>query len=87
MDEISVDQAIKELNELGESFTKIEADAKIYNHYEMTLAITVTIFSGIDNVKNDLKLRTDMWKSKKEWKELVAGWIGGKFKEIDVKSI
>lgn len=28
-----------------------------------------------------------MWKSLKEWKGLIAGWIGGKFNEIDTEEI
>lgn len=28
-----------------------------------------------------------MWKSLKEWKELIAGWVDGKFNAIDTEEI
>lgn len=35
----------------------------------------------------DLNLRHSMWKSLKEWKELISMWIDGKFVDINTEEI
>ena len=81
------DKAIEELTiSLGE-YSILEEKAIKYNHYEDTLNLPVTRFESLDNLKDDLSLRLAMWKSLKEWKELISKWREGKFNEINTDEI
>jgi len=41
----------------------------------------------LEDLKIDLNLRYSMWKSLKEWKQLIAQWIDGKFVDINTEEI
>lgn len=47
-----------------------------YNKYELILEMEMSMYDDLDNLKQDLTNKYDMWKSSKEWKELVIGWMG-----------
>lgn len=85
--EIDIDVAISELENLYNQSKKLENDSKIYNHYQNTLGLAVSRFDEVETTVQESHLRYLMWKSLKEWKELTKGWIDGKFNQIDTEEI
>lgn len=86
-DEIEMDVAIKELEDLYNNAKKLEANSKLYNHYEHTLGLPISRFEDLEILLQDANLRYLMWKSLKEWKELISSWVDGKFSEINTEEI
>lgn len=86
-EEIDMETAIKELEELNNEAKKLEENSKLYNHYEQTLGLPTSRFEDLEILIQDANLRYLMWKSLKEWKGLISGWVDGKFNAIDTEEI
>ena len=82
-----MDVAIKELSQLDATCKILDDKSKTYNDYEKTLGLGVTRFESLENMKLDLSLRFTMWKSLKEWKDLITTWKDGKFTDINTEEI
>ncbi|KAL4487471.1 hypothetical protein ABPG72_006991 [Tetrahymena utriculariae] len=86
-EELDINVAIKELEGLYNDAKKLEDNSKLYNHYEHTLGLPISRFEDLEMLLQDANLRYLMWKSLKEWKELILGWVDGKFKDINTEEI
>lgn len=82
-----METAIKELEAYNTEAKRLEENSKLYNHYEQTLGLPTSRFEDLEILIQDVNLRYLMWKSLKEWKLLIAGWIDGKFNLIDTEEI
>ena len=62
-EDISLEDAIKELSEYKDEFAEIKENSKKYNRYEETLNLAMTGFENVQNLDIELGLRYDLWKS------------------------
>ncbi len=63
------------------------AKSERYLYWQEVLGAPQTPFDNIEKLKEDLSLRSLMWKSTKEWEELQDSWVRQPFKDIDAKGI
>lgn len=75
------------LEELTKKCKELDTNYKTYNQYELTLGLEVTRLEDQEELKVDLELRYKMWVSRRDWKVLRAGWIDGKFIDINTEEI
>jgi len=43
-----------------------------------------TRFENLEELRNNLNLRLDMWKGLRDWSSLSKGWLSTIFEDIDV---
>lgn len=46
-----------------------------------------TRFENLEELRNNLNLRLDMWKGLRDWSSLSKGWLSTSFEDIDVEAI
>lgn len=85
--DISMDEAIDELEDLNKQFQKIKSDSIRYNKYEETLNLAMTRFENVEILETQLYARLDMWTSLRDWQTLSEKWISGKFNQINTDEI
>ncbi|KAE9347052.1 Dynein heavy chain 6, axonemal [Phytophthora rubi] len=85
-----------DINDIIGYLTRVEADTiqletevKLHFQYEKTLGLPQsTAFEELDDLKADLALKIDMWKTFQEWRGVVSVWEKQRFpEEIDFTTI
>mgnify|MGYP001297544566 FL=1 len=85
--ELSIPQAISELERLYKEF-KIQEDlSKEYNVWEQTLGMNLSSFENVKVLKQEVELKLLMWKSLKEWQDMTIDWMTCKFQQINAEQI
>ena len=78
---------LKKLDELEVRFKELEDRSAKYNHWQEVLQTQPSMFDNLDQLREDLSLRSLMWRSLKEWEELTDKWVNQKFAEISADDI
>jgi len=68
-------EVLKTLEEKEEKFAEMQAKSERYLYWQEVLGAPQTPFDNIEKLKEDLTLRSLMWKSTKEWEELQDSWV------------
>lgn len=83
----SMPDMIKQLNEKMEKFQVLRDTSIKYNGWQDEMRWTPTIFSNIEELKNELEARYTLWHSLSEWKELKEGYEKMLWNDIKVEEI
>lgn len=78
---------LRQLDELEVRFKELETRSLKYNQWQEVLQTQPTVFDNLDGLREDLSLRCIMWRSLKEWEELIEKWIKTQFNNIQAKDI
>lgn len=68
-------EVLKTLEEKEDKFKEMQAKSERYLYWQEVLGAPQTPFDNIEALKEDLSLRSLMWKSTKEWEELQDSWV------------
>ncbi len=84
-----ISEVLKKIEALEERYKKCDEESEKYKGYRVTLntAAEQNEFAIIDTIKDGLSLRSDLWKSLKEWSNLTQAWIEQQFATINAKEI
>ena len=64
-----------ELNEIEARFKEHEQEAMKYNKWQETLETQQTIFTNLDQCREDIGVRCEMWRSLHSWKQKEEIWF------------
>ena len=85
--EEGVDENLTKLSKLEDRFKEADNSAEKYRGYQQTLNLEQSEFALVDEVREGLSLRSDLWKSLQEWNILTERWISQQFATINSKEI
>jgi dynein heavy chain len=80
-------EVLAKLTELEENVKTAGADAERFNRYQDVLRMEVTPFEDIDELKQDFKLRADLWRGMETWEGLTESWNATQFTTVEVEDI
>ena len=80
-------EVLKNLDDLESRFKVIESTSVKYNQWQEVLQTQPTVFDNLDTLRENLSLRCIMWRSLKEWEELIEKWTQTQFNAINAKDI
>ena len=83
----TVSKTIKDVELLEETFKICESLSKKYNSYKQTLNMEASEFGLVEEIREELGLRSDLWKSLQKWGILIDRWNGMQFNSISLKEI
>ncbi|XP_076649863.1 dynein heavy chain at 16F [Halictus rubicundus] len=88
LDSQSDDQAcLNTLKELGNRLAACAAIAEEYHAHQRAFKLEQTRFDVLDQVTNELRLRTLLWQTLNEWEHAVHQWLTSEFDTLDVEDI
>lgn len=85
--ECSVEETLGKVEGLEAEFGECESLAEKYLSYQQVLNMESIEFPLVEEIREELSLRGDMWRSLKNWKLLTQGWITQQFSTINSKEI
>ena len=78
---------IKELEEIDEKCRKLESEASTISEYQTFLELPINRFEEVEQVREDLDARLELWRSLRDWKKMQQDWINAPFNKIDAKFV
>ncbi len=81
------DEILVKVEKLEERFKAAENAANKYRGYQQTLNVEQSEFAIIDEVRDGLAMRADLWRATRDWNGLTEGWISQQFATINSKEI
>ncbi|XP_074097467.1 dynein heavy chain at 16F [Cotesia typhae] len=78
---------IETLKRLTKSLEDSIETAKKYQMYQRNLKLEITRLDILDQVSNQLRLRTLLWESKVSWSEALENWYHSDFSSLDVEEM
>ena len=78
-----MNEMLKQLGEKMEKFEEMRDTSEKYNGWEEELRTQPTIFSNIEELKEQLEARYTLWKSLHDWREKKDGYEKQLWDEID----
>lgn len=72
---------------INERVLQLEENAKKYNYYQQTLNIEQSRFEDLEDLRNDLNMRLNVWCSLEEWQLATSQWVDTQFSAIDADVI
>jgi dynein heavy chain len=75
------------LSEAGKEVESLYKQSQSYNHYLEAMELEKRNFNEVYELKQDFKLKNDMWTAMHEWQFKVAQWNETPFNVIDVEEI
>ena len=78
---------LKKIDVLEEKYNNLEKTSLKYQSWQETLQINQSSFENLEQLRGDLKLRSDMWRSLSAWEEKQQEWIKVQFSKINAKDI
>ncbi|XP_076676367.1 dynein heavy chain at 16F [Andrena cerasifolii] len=85
--ESNVDACLRTLNELDKRVAVCAATAEEYRAHQRTFKLEQTRFDIMDQVANELRLRTLLWETLTTWEQTVHEWYTVDFDTLDVEEI
>ncbi len=85
--EEGVEENLQKIEKLEARFKAGENAANKYRGYQQTLNMEPVEFAIVDEVREGLSLRADLWKSLREWNILTERWTSQQFATINSKEI
>ncbi|CAK9798189.1 Dynein axonemal heavy chain 6 [Anthophora quadrimaculata] len=85
--ESDVDACLNTLKELSKQLTKCSETAEEYRAHQRTFKLEQTRFDMLDQVMNELRLRTILWESLTSWEQAIYDWYSADFDTLDVEEI
>ena len=85
--EEGVEENLQKVEKLEARFKVGESSANKYRSYQQTLNMEQVEFALVDEVRDGLGLRADLWKSLREWNILTERWTSQQFATINSKEI
>ena len=82
-----IDKILNEISVLEEEFNSCEGLTVKYLNYQQALNVEAISFPLVEEIREALSLRSDMWRSLKSWKILTETWITQQFSTINSKEI
>lgn len=83
----NVDACLKTLKELGDRLAVCAVKAERYRSHQRTFKLEQTRFEILDQVMNELRLRTLLWESLTSWEEAIYEWYAADFDTLNVEDI
>ncbi|XP_031370421.1 dynein heavy chain 6, axonemal isoform X2 [Apis dorsata] len=83
----NVDACLKTLKELGDRLAVCAVKAERYRGHQRTFKLEQTRFEILDQVMNELRLRTLLWESLTSWEEAIYEWYSADFDTLNVEEI
>ena len=78
---------LKKLDYLEERYQDLEKTSTKYQSWQEVLQMNQTPFENLDVLRDDLKIRADMWRSLSTWEDKQQEWVKLQFAAIDAKGI
>eukprot|EP01022_Parablepharisma_sp_SALTPOND_P016111 TRINITY_DN2328_c0_g1_i1.p1 TRINITY_DN2328_c0_g1~~TRINITY_DN2328_c0_g1_i1.p1 ORF type:complete len:2092 (+),score=299.17 TRINITY_DN2328_c0_g1_i1:7740-14015(+) len=85
--EEGMEEVLKKIASLEEHFKAGENLADKYRDYQQTLNMEPVDFPLVEEIREGLSLRSDLWKSLQQWSILTERWISQQFSTINSKEI
>nr|XP_033183004.1 dynein heavy chain 6, axonemal [Bombus vancouverensis nearcticus] len=85
--ESDVDACLNTLKELDKRLAACATKAEEYRAHQRTFKLEQTRFDSLDQVMNELKLRTLLWESLTSWEYAIHEWYTAEFDTLDVEEI
>jgi len=80
-------EMLKKLDYLEERYNDLEKTSLKYQSWQEVLQMNQTAFENLDQLRDDLKIRADMWRYLSTWEDKQQEWIKLQFAQIDAKDI
>lgn len=78
---------LKKLDYLEDRYNDLEKTSAKYQSWQEVLQMNQTAFENLDQLRDELKIRADMWRSLSTWEDKQQEWIKLQFSAIDAKYI
>jgi dynein heavy chain, axonemal len=85
--ESEMTEMLKKIDDLEDKYSKLEKTSLKYQSWQEVLQINQTSFENLDQLRDDLRIRADMWRSLSTWEEKQEEWVKLQFSKIDAKNI
>ena len=82
-----IEEIIIKLEEKEERFKKADETAEKYNKWQECLETQPTVFEHLEQCREELSLRAEMWKSLNSWKKMEENWYQTSFSQIEAQDI
>lgn len=83
----TVGKTIEDLRLVETTFKACESLAEKYRTYQQTLSMEASEFGLVEEIREELGLRSELWKSLQKWGILSDRWSHTQFKSINPKEI
>jgi dynein heavy chain len=78
---------LRKLDFIEEQYNGLESTSMKYQSWQEVLQTPQTTFANLEQLREDFKIRADMWRSLKQWEEKTEDWVKQQFKLINAKAI
>lgn len=75
------------LKDVGEEMEELFTDTRTFNKYQEDLEMDRTDFEKVRELRDEFRLKNDLWGALHEWNQKIPIWISTQFSQIDVASI
>eukprot|EP00741_Cyanophora_paradoxa_P000409 tig00000404_g400.t1 len=82
-----IDDAIKFLEQLSETFDAAQKEAKEYERYQQVLNVPVVRVEEVDSVGDEIKMKRNLWHGRRDWDAMTAEWNAAHFDSINADEI
>ncbi|CAH1962387.1 unnamed protein product [Acanthoscelides obtectus] len=80
----NIDEVTELLTDLHDRLVSCQERAAVFKNYQKQFRLEVTRFDVLDEVMNDVKLRTLLWESVDSWAKTVDEWYHCEFSTLNV---
>lgn len=80
-------EVLNKVDDLEASFKTAYEKSEKYKEYQQVLGTEMIEFTNVDELREQLMLRVDLWRGLKEWNELTTKWVSQQFLTIKAKDI
>lgn len=80
-------EMLNKLDGIEEKYKELETTSIKYQSWQEVLQMNQSSFENLEELREDFKIRADMWRSLSTWEEKQQKWIKLQFSMIDAKSI
>lgn len=78
---------LKRIDLLEEKYNGLEKVSLKYQSWQEVLQINQSSFENLDQLRDELRIRADMWRALSTWEDKQQEWVKLQFSKIDAKSI
>lgn len=78
---------LRKLDNIESTYNELEKTSAKYQSWQEVLQMNQSSFENLEALREDFKIRADMWRSLSTWEEKQSAWVKLQFTMIDAKSI
>jgi dynein heavy chain len=81
------ERVVAYLKDIGEEMEELFQDTRTFNKYQDDLEMERSDFEKVREIRDEFKLKNDLWGALHEWNQKIPVWINTQFSQIDVQGI